>query len=177
MTLCQYFYIGIGILVNSVQRGIGQRGRSSYSIDGSSPTTYNNYSYQSTIEAYKSPTLPNGQHTLTVINLDNYTVLTLDSFLVFTLEPDATSSSSPGFLSALSTGSSALSAPNTTSSIPGTNSATTQRPNNSGQIALLIVGPMFGAFVICGIVYLSLKRWREKKELDSQITSPGKHFW
>ncbi len=166
---------------------------SSYAIDGGSPTVYN-ATGQSTSEAYRSPTLPNGQHTLTVTNLDNTGhLLGLDFFQVFT--PDdvvsasssgsstttlagaiftsvtsissighggaTTSTTSPGFLGATTSGPDASSTPSTSS---------TTKPRDPSQIPL-IVGPIFGAIVICGIVFLLLKHRRRKlMEADSRIT-------
>jgi len=104
---------GIGVLVNSGQQGVGSRVRASYSIDGGSPTTivYSNDSSQLTSQAYRSPTLPDGQHTLTVTNLgsdfNNIYNLYLDSFLVIGADETtpASSSSNPTTLTS-STGSS-----------------------------------------------------------------------
>lgn len=80
-----HLYKGTGVLVNSGQEGVNWRVQSSYTIDGGSPTVYSNNTMQSSTEAFRSPTLPNGQHTLTVINLDSRGVsLFLDSFIVFT---------------------------------------------------------------------------------------------
>ena len=71
--------------------------RASYAIDGGSPTVYvySNVSYQSTSQAYRSPTLPYGQHTLTVTNLDSgdYS-LYLDFFLFFTADETTSAPSS-----------------------------------------------------------------------------------
>jgi len=142
---------------------------------------------QTSSEAYKSPTLPNGQHILTVTNLDDTgQLLGLDFFQVFT--PDSvvlsTSSSTTG---AVSTSVTSVSSnighggPNTSTTSPGTtanrpdtsstpNPSSTTKPRDPSQIPL-IVGPIFGAIVICGIVLLLLKH-RRRKLMEANSRNP-----
>ena len=182
--------IGIGIRVDSGRTAVTQgRGRSSYAIDGGSPTVYN-ATGQTSSEAYRSPTLPNGRHILTMTNLDDTGhLLGLDFFQVFT--PDdvvlSTSSSTTG---AISTGVTSISsnighgAPTTsisssgflgtTASGPDTSStpspSSTTKSRDASQIPL-IVGPIFGAIVICGIIFLLLKH-RRRKLLEADSRNP-----
>ena len=140
-------------------------------------------------EAYRSPTLPNGQHILTVTNLDDSGhLLGLDFFQVFT--PDdvmlSTSSSTTGAISTSVTSISsnvAHGGPTTSTTSPGTTASrpdTTSTPNPSSttssttkprdpSLIPIIVGPIFGAIVICGIILLLLKHRRRKlMEADSR---------
>ena len=173
---------------------------------------YSNNTMQSSTEAFRSPTLTDGQHTLTVINLDSRGVsLFLDSFIVFTDSGSTTSPSSPTTPSTSTTtntpvidssshapssgttastsitahlpavtmaASSTLStiSHNTSTSEASTPSAST-RPSDSNQIPL-IVGPIFGAILFCGILYtfFLLRRRRKGKEPKEPIANPGRPF-
>ena len=124
--------------VNSGQQGVGWRVQSSYTIDGASPTVYSNDSYQWTTEAYRSSVLPNGQHTLTVTNLDNHSAhLFLDFFLVF--KPDDTMSSSSAPTTTTLTSTTTSTSVSSNSSIA--HSGTTILTANAGSLAVTTTDP------------------------------------
>ena len=187
--------LGIGIRVDSGRTAVIQgRVHSSYTIDGGSPTVYN-ATGQFTTEAYRSPTLANGQHTLTVTNLDNTGHLFgLDFFQVITPDNVVSTSSSSSSTTTLTTAISTSVTSNSSISHGGATSSTTTssgflgattrgpdasstpspslttKPRDPSQIPL-IVGPIFGAIVICGIIFLLLRHQRRKPmEADSRIT-------
>jgi hypothetical protein len=164
-----------------------------------------------TLATYRSPTLSNGQHTLTVTNLANSTTsgfaFTLDFFLVLTSDGAVSALSSSGTtantttnpIPSASVGSNSNITHNgtttstasigflTTTIIPGPFwSAPYASPSQSPTLStepiklssriLIIVGPIFGAIVICGIIYISLRgRWKQN-EPDAWITSTRKSF-
>jgi hypothetical protein len=100
----------------------GRRARSSYTIDGGSPTIYSPDEPTTGREGYRSPMLPNTQHTLTVTNLDYNRPLYLDFFLVY--KPDDIiymSSSSSTTMSISTSVASNSNAHNATTWAPSTN--------------------------------------------------------
>jgi len=194
-----YVIVGIGVVVNTL--GIDKLG-SSYSIDGGTPSVYNGDSHEGPWEAYRSPTLSNGQHTLTVtylesgsggLNLDFFVVLTPDDSMVETSLSSTSSTTISGKLATATVSSGALSnssifhsgttsissastgffAATTTSRGTSSSATTSTKPSDPIQL-LVIIGPIIGAIAFCGIIYFWLRHRRKQKEPDSWITSTCK---
>jgi len=137
--------------------------QSSYSVDGSTPVTYQavqNPSVQYSVRFYVSPLLPNGQHTLSVTNLITSDSLFLDYFLVLRADDDTSPSQ---LVPVASTGKSASQTPT------GAANAVEEKPSsNTGTIVGSAIGA--AALVILAVAIMFWLRGRNKRTQGHDAT-------